>query len=387
MTSSLLDTPQAAGAALDGCTMVDMEFIYRPRPLEQRRRALFDVALHLRLTELARQERAGVCFLCADEASAASLEPLLKVFASLRKVHIVVNPPIMSGADGSADRQTPALAGWENPTTWIQYAVSDRWARIRFALETTSVLAGAGYVVLAAHDALWGSGLLEDLISFSKGRSAGGLPAAVSPYSPWHHSSVPGAALPQWGIDSINAAFGRDFWMRLRLTRGSHQGFWGKTGLIPFQMSAEILRRVDLRVWEDDLEIDRAVREAGFASCALWIDDPLLYRQSLPIYNQEDLRQVIDRTIHYSLNIPASPPGATSLILRELALPLRMRRRLDRRYAAALALVERTAEECVSAARSRIERYGMSWVDWGSYRYVVRVGDPFVQVWFHNERV
>ncbi|MCK6580743.1 MAG: hypothetical protein L6Q98_21840 [Anaerolineae bacterium] len=387
MISTLLDTPQAAATALEGCAVVDMEFMYRPRPLEPPRRALFDSTLHLRLAEVARQERAGVCFLCADETAAASLEPLLKAFASLRRVYVVVNPPVMFGRDALADRQTPVQAGWEDPEGWTQYAVSDRWARIRFALETASVLAGSGYVVLPAHDAVWGSGLLGDLTSFSKLRGAGGLPAAVSPYSPWHHSAIPGARLPQWGIDAINAAFGRDLWLRWRLACGAHQGFWGKTGLIPFQMSAEILRRVDFRVWEDDLEIDRAIHEAGFASCALWIDDPLLYRQSLPIYNQEDLRQVIDRTIHYSLNIPASPPGATSLILRELALPLRVRRRLDRRYAAALALVERTAEACVSAARSRIARCGMSWIDWGAYRYIVRVGDPFVQVWFHNERV
>ena len=29
----------------------------------------------------------------------------------------------------------------------------------------------------------------------------------------------------------------------------------------------------------------------------------------------------------------------------------------------------------------RLGRYGLSWVDWGTYRYVVRVGDPLVQVW------
>jgi len=37
--------------------------------------------------------------------------------------------------------------------------------------------------------------------------------------------------------------------------------------------------------------------------------------------------------------------------------------------------------ECSSEIQVRLERYGLSWVDWGAYRHVVRVGDPCVEVW------
>jgi hypothetical protein len=148
-------------------------------------------------------------------------------------------------------------------------------------------------------------------------------------------------------------------------------------GMIPFAMCAEILRRADMLVWEDDLEIDRVIREAGYDVRCLWADDPNLYRQALPVFDRAGLRAVIERTLHYSLSIP----GDTSLLTRPLDALGQFRRQLDPPFAWGLALSEAITAECKAEIAQRLERYGASWVDWGAYRYVARVGDPVVQVW------
>jgi hypothetical protein len=134
-------------------------------------------------------------------------------------------------------------------------------------------------------------------------------------------------------------------------------------------------------VWEDDLEIDRAIREAGYAVRATWIDNPTQYRQALPVFDRDGLRKVIERTLHYSLNIPATPPGSTSLLYRPLDPLGRLHRAISPRFNRAVTLSEQLVAECSAEIAARLGRYGASWVDWGVYRYVVRVGDPLVQVW------
>jgi hypothetical protein len=146
--------------------------------------------------------------------------------------------------------------------------------------------------------------------------------------------------------------------------------------MMPFGMCGEILHRVETMVWEDDLEIDRVIREAGFGvGCRLV--NPSIYRQALPVVDRAALRNVLNRTLHYSLNIP----GETSLLTRPLDKAGQVHKLLSPRFSRALQLSEAITAECQAEIQQRLQRYGMSWVDWGAYRYVVRVGDPLVQVW------
>jgi hypothetical protein len=108
-----------------------------------------------------------------------------------------------------------------------------------------------------------------------------------------------------------------------------------------------------------------------------WIDNPARYRQALPVFDRAGLRVVIERTLHYSLSIPSGK----SLLNQPLDAIGRLRKRISPRFARAVALSESIIAECSAEAAARLQRYGMSWVDWGVYRYAVRVGDPLVQVW------
>ncbi|MBK8021423.1 MAG: hypothetical protein IPK19_08310 [Chloroflexi bacterium] len=385
MERKFLEHPQAAAEALDGCARICVEFLYRARPRDLAACAVFDYALRSRFDEVARSDRGAVLFLCADEDVASSLDPILEGYPALRTAWAVINPPVLVPGSEDADSTTPTRAHWDDAGCWTQMAYSDRWARIRFALDVGMRLNAPAALIMPAHDAVWGRGLLNRLVAASHRYGTASTPAAVSPYTPYAHGPVPGVDLPDWAIDAINAAFNRDFWLRWRMARGRYQSFWGKTGLIPSVLCAEVLRRADPRVWEDDLEIDRAIREAAGPVRALWIGNPRLYRQVLPIFDEVALRRVIDRTLHYSLNIPAKTLAGSSLLMTELAWPLRLRRILDRRYDRAIALADRLAADCLSDARARLASTGMTWIDWGNYRYVVRPGDPFVQVWFHND--
>ena len=178
-------------------------------------------------------------------------------------------------------------------------------------------------------------------------------------------------------IDALNAAFARDSWLRWRLRSGQYQGFWGKMGMIPFGICGAVRDRVETMVWEDDLEIDRVIREAGYGLYCHYIANPAHYRQALPVFDRAGLHAVIERTLHYSLNIP----GETSLLQRPLDRVGQVHKWLSPRFSHALDLSEALTAECSTEIEGRLKRYGMSWVDWGAYRYAVRVGDPLVQVW------
>ncbi|HVU12094.1 MAG TPA: hypothetical protein VHD90_12490 [Phototrophicaceae bacterium] len=354
--------------------------MYRPRPTEPRARRVFDFTLDSRLRELSRYDGAAVVLICDSQSTADSFADLPTQYPHLTFLSVIANPePIRpSSRDFYAD--TPSRCEWTNPPHWRHYAMTDRWARIIFALDLASRLSYPGYLIMPAHDAVWGSDLLNTLVRLSEANVKNDLPAAVSPYTPFQHSPVPGADIPQSIIDALNAAFNRDSSLRSRLKAGDYQSFWGKMGMIPFGMCGAIQQRVETIIWEDDLEIDRAIREMGYAVRAEWIDDPSIYRQALPVFERDGLRNVIERTLHYSLNIP----GDTSILMRPLDHAGRLLRSISPRYAQAVALSEAVTAECRAEIDTRLQRYGQSWVDWGAYRYVVRVGDPAVQVWKYH---
>jgi hypothetical protein len=228
---------------------------------------------------------------------------------------------------------------------------------------------------MPAHDAVWGAFLLDDLAVISLEHQRGGQPAAVSPYSDRHHSAVPGVWIDPRAIRAVNWAFHR---RHDEIASGACQQFWGKMGIIPYGMCGAIRQRVEMRVWEDDLEIDSAVRSLGYAAVtALAARRRVRYRQALPAFSLADVLTIFERTLHYSLPIP----GNTSLLARPFGelwkhLPDYA---LNRWYLAAC--IEALVAICRRRIAARLQRYGCSWVDWGAYRHVVRVGDPFVQVW------
>jgi hypothetical protein len=360
---------------------ISVELIYKARPADndydsRRRRIVFDHALRSRLAELARYTDAALILCCADSSAAASLAPILADFPGLIALTAVVNPEAC--APPFPDAETPYRCAWDAPEAWTQFRTTDRWARIAFALEVgrrVAAAGGEGWIVMPAHDAVWGAFLLDDLAAISLEHGRGGLPAAVSPYSDSHHSAVPGVWIDPLVIQVVNGAFHR---RHDDIAGGAYQQFWGKMGIIPYGMCGAIRERVEMRVWEDDLEIDSAIRALGYAAVtALAADGRVSYRQALPAFTFADVLAIFDRTLHYSLPIP----GDTSLLARPFAemwqhLPDYA---LSRWYLAAC--IEALVAICQRRIASRLARFGCSWVDWGAYRHVVRVGDPFVQVW------
>lgn len=370
-------TPDEAAAQLAGFRYVVSEFIYRPRPVEPRARAVFDYALRSRWDEV-RQERGALLLLCRDEAAFASLTPLLDAYPDVAVVTAVVNPPL-ADANDAIDR-TPWWAEWGRPERWRRVALTDRWARIRFALDVGRRL-DDGFLVMPANDAVWGYSLLADLTALSYDNARGGVPAAVSPYTGWQHSPVPGVDIAPLVIAALDAGFNRDGGFRAQVESGRAQGFWGKTGLLPYAVCDTLLHRCEMGTWEDDLEIDRVLKESGYAVRCWWVEQRVRYCQALPVFDRADIYRVFERTLHYSLNLPAERPAGTSLLYQPLDASNQFRRQVSRRYAAAVSLSEAVIAECGAALSERLTRYGCSWVDWGDYRYVARVGDPWVQVW------
>ena len=380
LTASLTDIT----THLQDRRLISAEFMYKPRPMGERECRVFDFTLHSRLRILNDQVAAAVLFICNDAATADSLSEFRTRYPKLPMIFTLANPQPIAPNKPNSYADTPLRCGWAAPERWRRYELTDRWARIRLALDTTRQLAQSGYLIMPAHDAVWGCGLLERLIHLSERHAKNGLPAAVSPYTYYQHSAVPGVEMNSAIIDGLNAAFARDSWRWWRLRSGSYQAFWGKMGLIPFGLCGAVLRNVEMMVWEDDLEIDRAIRAAGCAVRGQWISDPDLYRQALPVFDRTGLRAVIERTLHYSLNLPGKFYGEKSLLNQPLDRLARLRRKLDRRWDRAVALSETVIAECNAEIAARIQRCGLSWVDWGAYRYVVRVGDPFVQVWKYD---
>lgn len=373
----IISEPEALAPHLNGRRFVSAEFMYKPRPAEPRARRIFDFTLASRLSELSHYENSAVLLICDSAATVVSFADLPAAYPQLLFFAALVNPLPLAPTLNDIYADTPARCDWEQPDQWQRFALTDRWARITFALEVASQLQPPGNLIMPAHDAVWGQGLLATLEQLSETYAQNGLPAATSAYTPYHHSAVPGVDIPQEIIDALNAAFARESSLLDRIEHGEYQAFWGKMGMIPFGMCAEILRRAHTFIWEDDLEIERVIREASYAVRCLYADDPRLYRQALPVFDLAGLRAVIDRTLHYSLSIP----GDTSTLTRPLDEEAQVRRQHDPGFARGLALSEAITVECKAEIAQRLERYRASWVEWGAYRYVARVGDPVVQVW------
>jgi hypothetical protein len=270
---------------------------------------------------------------------------------------------------------TPLHCQWPTPEKWQRFQQSDRWARLGAAFELASRLDPSSALILPAHDALWGRDLVSLLLIKSADYRQGGLPAAVSPYSYYRHSAVEGVNIPQDIIDLINVAFNRDATFAAKLDSGQMQGFWGKTALIPCAMCARIRAEVDQTFFEDDSEIDRVIRDLGYATRGLWIADQTIYRQVLPVFDETAARRVILRTLHYSL------PAGGSALLAPLDEETRLTFASQPHLLAANVRAEALINDCQLEIQTRLDHFGASWIDWGAYRYVVRIGDPVVEVW------
>ncbi len=353
---------------------IDAEFTYRPRPAIPREQIVFDSTLRSRLTALNQND--AVVFICDSQATIESLQSLEAKFPHLLMLATITNPLPFKGKSGS----TPFDLKWETPDTWERLQTTDRWARIDTALHIGSVMKQSGYLLMPAHDAVWGENLLSQLEDFSHYYAKGNLPAAVSPYTYHQHSTVAGADIPDDVIGLMNTALSRDAWFRWKIKRDKLQAFWGKMSMTPFEMCGAITANTEQTLWEDDLDIDRIIRELGYGVRCMWVDDPLIYRQAPPVFDRAGVQKVIERTLHYSLHIPDERVGGSSL-----NVPLdwlgQLRQIVSPRFSRYNAEAEKMIAECADEIGKRLENFGASWVDWGAYRYVVRVRDPVVEIW------
>ncbi|MCA0456308.1 MAG: hypothetical protein LCI00_20185 [Chloroflexi bacterium] len=368
------DTLPDLTAAIGERHYVNAEFMYRPRPEGQRERIVFDYALRSRLAQLGKED--AVVYICRDQATIDSLQPFAAEYPHVMMATIITNPTPYKRAAGN----TPEQLKWDAPESWQRLQTTDRWARIDAALHLGSLLGHGGYLLMPAHDAVWGKGLLARLEQFSQQHARNSLPAAVSPYTYYQHSAVPDANIPPDIIHLLNTAFSRDTLFPWKIKRDEVQAFWGKMSMTPFGLCGVIRREAEQTLWEDDLDIDRIIRDAGYGVRCLWVNNPQLYRQALPVFDRDGVRKVIERTLHYSLHIPDERIGGSSLntpldwlgCVRQVVMP-RFRRYNPQS--------ETLIETCANEIAERLQQYGASWVDWGRYRHVVRVGDPVVEVW------
>jgi hypothetical protein len=367
----IVGNPEAAARALKGARVVSAELLYQGRPGESRARAVFDYALRARLAALGPED--AVLWVAASAGVVETVAPLLADHPGLRTAALIVPGP--SPVERAPD--TPRALGWERPESWQAYRMTDRWARLLAAFAVGAALGGVGWLALPALDAVYGRRLLNWLIEQSAA-IGGRRPAAVSAVTPFAHYPVPGMPIPPTIIAALNAAFNRDSSLPARLASGQAQGVWGKMSVIPFAACAAILRGVETDIWEDDKEIDRVLREAGWATRGLWTPDPALYHQSPPVFDRAGLRAVIDRTLHYSLNIPAAIPAGSSLLVQP-GRPFTAEDSIW--YYEARRLADAVTAECMAEMEARVNRWGASWVDWGAYRLVARIGAPSVEVW------
>ena len=356
--------------------VIDVEFIYQPRPshpTDPRSRDIFDAAFSSRLAALDPGQDA-VLLIADSVASVESLQLFIDQFPNLRWAARIANPTVITGSiDPLAN--FPVQFEWPSPENWEQFRQSDRWARLDAAFEFGGSCNPDSYLIMPAHDAFWGSGLLKLLRTKSTEFARGGLNAAVSPYSYYRHSAIDAIQIAPDIINLINIVFNRDSSFPEKLSKGHTQGFWGKTALLPCAMSTPILNHVDQTFFEDDAEIDRAIHRLGYASRGIWIADPGLYRQSLPVFDEAAARRVILRSLHYSL------PAGGSFLLTPLDEPMCQRLAQEPAMWRANNRAEQLIHDCQLEIKERLEQFGASWVDWGAYRYVTRVGDPEVKVW------
>ncbi|MBI1277347.1 MAG: hypothetical protein GC179_04390 [Anaerolineaceae bacterium] len=339
-----------------------------------RERVVFDSTLRSRLGALGQND--AVVFICDSQATIDSLQPFEAEFPQVLMTAIITNPRPFKGKVGS----TPFDLQWETPDQWEQMQTTDRWTRIDTALQIGSGISQSGYLLMPAHDAVWGKTLLSQLEHYSHHYAKNNLPAAVSPYTYYQHSAVEGANIPADVIHLMNTALSRDTWFRWKIRRDRVQAFWGKMSMTPFGMCGAIRASSEQTLWEDDLDIDRIIRELNFGVRCLWVDDPQIYRQAPPVFDRAGVRKVIERTLHYSLHIPDERVGGSSL-----NVPLdwlgRLRQMISPRFRGYNSDAEKLIAECANEIGKRLENYGASWVDWGRYRYVARVRDPVVEIW------
>ncbi|MBL8148240.1 MAG: hypothetical protein JNL34_17825 [Anaerolineae bacterium] len=362
--------PEAAAHALAGARVINAELLYQPRPASLSARAVFDHALRARLSSLTADD--GLLLLVNGPETLASVAPLLAVFPLPRRAALAVNPAPLEAAPN-----TPRALGWETPERWQAMQTTDRWARLLAAFEVADRVGGEGWLALPALDAVYSRPLLDWLIQQSQALG-GERPAAVSPVTPYQHYPLPGVRTPPVIVGALNSAFNRDETLPSRLAAGSAQGVWGKLSLIPRAACSVIRARAETDVWEDDREIDRVLREAGWTTRGLWLRDPVLYHQTPPVFDRAGLKAVIWRTLHYSLHIPAAVPAGTSL-LAQAARPYGAEDSIW--YCEARRLADEVTAECMGELAAVVARCGASWVDWGAYRTVARAGDPAVEVW------
>ncbi len=377
----IVESADEAAAALDGCRFLDAEFMYRPRPDREREQVVFDYTLRSRLRQL--DQRDAVLLLANSDETIDSLKRFADEFLHLRFLAIQVNPT-RTPQPSTSSESTPHRLQWEHPEQWQRYQTTDRWARIDYALSIASRLTQAGYLLMPAHDAVWGEGLLNHLVSRSQRFAANGHPAAISPYTDHQHASVPSIDIDPDVIDLLNTAFGRDPLLPWKMRFDQMQAFWGKMSLMPFSLCGAVRDEADQQVWEDDLVIDGVLRRLGYGVRCCWVNNPAVYHQALPVFDRDGVRNVIRRTLHYSLNIPSDPIGGSSLNF-PLGKLARLKRLLNPRFAHLNAQAEALIAECADEIETRLEQFGASWLDWGAYRHVVRVGDPAVEVWGRSQ--
>lgn len=363
-------SPEAAARALNGARIVNAEFLYLMRPARPNARAVFDHALRARLSALTADD--GLLLLVNSMETLASVAPLLDEYPAPRRAVLEVNPAPLDRAP-----DIPRALGWDTPERWQALKTTDRWARLRTAFEVVAAMSGEGWLTLPALDAVYGRPLLDWLIKASH-TLGGERPAAVSPVTPFQHYPIPDVRIPPLIVDALNVAFNRDETLPARLADGSAQGVWGKMSLIPRAACFALLSNAETGVWEDDREIDRVLREAGWTTRGLWLRDPALYHQSPPVFNRDDLKTVLLRTLHYSLHIPAAQPAGSSLLLHP-ARPFSAEDSIW--YVDARRLADAVTAECMDEIATRIASRGASWVNWGGCRLVARIGDPAVEVW------
>lgn len=370
-------TPQQAALVAQEARFVSVEMMYRPRPALGPARDVFDACWRRRMAALSAGDAA--LLLVNALPTFDSLQPLMRTAPHVVWIAAEVNPQ----PSPNANPERPRAWGWETPERWQQFRTTDRWARIRFALRTGVALhdiENDGFLLMPAHDAVYGQRLLEVMEQAAYQNSSRDAPAAISPYTPWQHAPLPGISISPEIIAAMNAAFARSGNMALRIARNQVQAFWGKMSMLPFCVCDDVLQAVSMTVWEDDKEIDRALRDCGLNARALYIADRTLYQQTPPVFTRDDLRRVIERTIHYSLNIPHSPLGASSLN-RPLDFSGRLRALLFPRFRRGTRLADALIADVMREIEQRLAATGVSWVDWGDYRHVVRIGDPDVEVW------
>jgi hypothetical protein len=362
--------PAAAAAHLGGAHFLSAELLYRPRPVELRARAAFDHAFRARLSAL--NEGDGLLVLANAPESVNSIAPLLAERPQVRAAALVVNPAPTGHA-----ANTPHVLEWDAPDRWQAFATTDRWARLLAALEVAEQAGLRGWLALPALDAVYSRRLLAWLEAQAL-QLGQGAPAAVSPVTPYQHQLIPGVRTPPAVIDAFNCAFNRDIRLPLRLASGEAQGVWGKMSLISRAALPGLAAQLDTTLWEDDSELDRALRERGVPTRGHWLRDAGLYHQSPPVFDRAGLKAVIERTLHYSLHIPAAVPAGSSVLA---APPPRFGAEDSIWYHEGRQLADALIADCLAEIAGRVAQYGASWVDWGAYRYVARVGVPGVEVW------